>query len=145
MELLCWFWGNQNNLIKGQIYDDVSFALHDWKTKSGIKIYTFSSGLSAAQQLMLSKTNHGNVHCMIDQFFDSSIGDKTDSQSYGSIASKIGVEGKQILFITDNDKEVNAAVGAGFKAALIKRPGGKPASNVPKDVPSITSFAQIKF
>ena len=144
IEIMCWLWGYQNGLIKGHIYGDVSSSLHEWKVKQGIKICTFSSGLSIAQQLMFCRTNHGNIHSLIDQFFDNSIGDKKDPQSYGLIAKALGVEPKQILFISDNDREVKAAVSAGLKAALIKRPGGKPIPDV-ADVPTINSFADIKF
>ena len=117
--------------------------MHQWKN-SGIKLYTFSSGLSIAQQLIFVRTNLGNIHCLIDQFFDNSIGDKKEPKSYSAIAQSIGIESKQILMITDSDKEVNAAVAAGLTAALIKRPGLRSSPDV-RNVPTITSFTEIKF
>ena len=89
LELLCWLWAYQNNLIKAHIYDDVSPSLHNWKTKAGINIYTFSSGLVLAQKLLFVNTIHGNIHPLIDNFFDSGVGSKKEVESYKLISNKI--------------------------------------------------------
>ena len=144
LELLSWLWAYQNGLIKAHVYEDVSPSLHNWKTKSGIKVYVYSSALIIAQKLTFVNTIHGNLLPLIDDFFDNSIGNKTDVESYKLIAQKIGVEGNQILFITDEPKEAKTTINAGLKAAVIKRPGNKSKDQNP-DIPRINSFADLKF
>ena len=103
---------------------------------------------------------------MITDFFDNSVGDKTDPASYLKIAEKVRRSVGSMLFITDNPKgnllsgfeffvyiffyfgtEASAAIKAGCKAFIIKRPGNKPRGleDVRGRIPIITSFEDIQF
>ncbi|CAG2121047.1 unnamed protein product, partial [Medioppia subpectinata] len=65
-ELLCWVWLYESGLLKSHVYDDVSDALHEWKVRSGIKLYTYSSGMACAQKLLFCNTVRGNLYPLVD-------------------------------------------------------------------------------
>lgn len=46
-----------------------------------------------------------------------------EAGSYTSIADKLGKVSNRILFLSDNVKEVEAALVAGMKAIVVDRPG----------------------
>ena len=144
IELLVWLWGYEKGLFKYRIFDDVSIALHQWKVKYGIKLYVYSSAMICGQKLVFVNTNHGNIHCLIDQYFDSSIGSKRDPQSYRAIAQSIKIQKNKILLIDDSVKEAKAAIDAGLNVVLIKRPGNKLITTEP-NIPIISSFTEILF
>jgi enolase-phosphatase E1 len=143
-QILVWVWGYDKNFFKGHVFDDVPIAMHNWK-QLGIKLCIFSSGIVAAQQLFFSYSTKGNLLPLIDNFFDNSIGVKTEPESYKTIAGNIGVVSKNILFITDNPTEAKAAMSAGCRAAVIKRPAFKYSSIETENIPIIMSFLDIKF
>jgi len=61
---------------------------------------------------------------LIQDWFDTSnAGPKTEASSYEKIAEKLGKESKSILFLSDNVKEITAALEAGMKAIVVDRPG----------------------
>ena len=71
-------------------------------------------------------------------FIDTSIGLKVDSQSYTSIVESIGVDPRDILFLTDNILECQAAREAGLETVNISRPG-----NADVDASVLANFNQI--
>ncbi|XP_046916939.2 enolase-phosphatase E1 [Dermatophagoides farinae] len=121
LQILLWIWGYENGLLRGHVYDEVTTVLHNWKHSQQIKIFVFSSAMVSAQQLLLCCTNHGNCLPLIDDFFDSSIGDKCNPQSYWNIAQAIGESPSKILFITDNNNEAKAALNANYNVCLMRR------------------------
>lgn len=60
LQILVWVWGYEKGILKGHVYDEVTTCMHAWKHQNDIRIYIFSSGMIAAQQLLLCCTNHGN-------------------------------------------------------------------------------------
>ena len=60
LQILMWVWGYEKGAIKGHVYDEVTTTMHYWKKRDRITLYVFSSGMIAAQQLLLCCTNHGN-------------------------------------------------------------------------------------
>ena len=60
LQILVWVWGYEKGSIKGHVYDEVTTTMHYWKKRDRITLYVFSSGMIAAQQLLLCCTNHGN-------------------------------------------------------------------------------------
>ncbi|KAH9408124.1 Enolase-phosphatase E1 [Tyrophagus putrescentiae] len=131
LQILVWVWGYERGSIRGHVYDEVTTTMHHWKTGYRIALYVFSTGMIAAQQLLLCCTNHGNCLPMITDFFDNSVGDKTDP---GQLPEDCG-------------EEASAAIKAGCKAFIIKRPGNKPRGleDVRGRIPIITSFEDIQF
>ena len=60
LQILMWVWGYEKGAIKGHVYDEVTTTMHYWKKRDRITLYVFSSGMIAAQKLLLCCTNHGN-------------------------------------------------------------------------------------
>ena len=60
LQILVWVWGYERGSIRGHVYDEVTTTMHHWKTGYRIALYVFSTGMIAAQQLLLCCTNHGN-------------------------------------------------------------------------------------
>lgn len=107
------------------VYKDVSAAFKRW-TKSGLKLYIYSSGSVPAQKLLFANTEHGDLSPFLSGYFDTKIGAKVDSSSYLKIAEDIQVDPSDILFFTDMIKEVEAAKKANIKVVVTSRPGNLP-------------------
>ncbi|KXS16513.1 2,3-diketo-5-methylthio-1-phosphopentane phosphatase [Gonapodya prolifera JEL478] len=110
-----WRRGYQNGELKGAW----------WKAK-GKKIYIYSSGSVAAQNLLFAYSDKGDLQHFFSGNFDSKIGLKQDVSSYTNIATQISVEPRQILFVSDAVRELIAARAAGFQVVLSVRPGNAP-------------------
>ncbi|KAF7496451.1 Enolase-phosphatase E1 [Sarcoptes scabiei] len=150
LQILIWVWGYEKGLIKGHVYDEVTTVLHQWKNELEIDIFLFSSAMITAQQLLLCSTNYGNCLSLIDDFFDSSIGEKISTQSYLNISEALGFKPERILFITDNYEESRAASSAMFNVCLIQRSNEKMMEISKKNaknerIPFINSLLQIEF
>lgn len=108
--------------IKGDIFDDVTPAFKQWKSKD-VKIYIYSSGSVAAQKLLFGNSKFGDLLQYINGHFDTNIGAKMESNSYEKIAEEMKMKPSSILFVTDVIGEAKAALEAGFKTAVSVRPG----------------------
>lgn len=108
--------------IQAHVYDDVPLALSKWST-AGIQLAVFSSGSIAAQKLLFKYTNQGDLSSFFSAYFDTTSGSKSDAGTYSIIAEKLGCEPKEILFLSDIQKELVAATTAGFDTIQLVRPG----------------------
>ncbi len=75
-------------------------------------------------------------------------GFKQESSSYVSILKDIGYESKQssVLFLSDNVREVDAAIQAGMNSLVVDRPGNAPLSEADKKSFSIIeTFRGLKL
>jgi enolase-phosphatase E1 len=137
-----WQDGYASGELNGHVFDDVPPALRRWREKEK-RIFIYSSGSVLAQKLIFGHSNHGNLAELIDGYFDTAVGHKSESDSYGRIASEIGVGAPQILFISDAVKELDAARAAGMSVTLSIRAGNpEPPRN---DYAAITSFEEVPF
>lgn len=117
-----WKEGYENGKLKGHIYDDALKALNVWK-EQGLRIYIYSSGSVPAQKLLFAHTSHGDLSPLFSGYFDTHIGTKLDAESYERIAAHIGIPPEDILFLSDNVGEIEAAQKAGMKAIILDRDG----------------------
>ena len=120
IEGFIWEEGYRNGNIRGEVYDDVPNAFKKWRM-ANIGIYIYSSGSVLSQRLLFGTTVHGDLTVYIDGFFDTAVGKKTDPESYGRISEKIGKDKKNLIFISDSDREILAARESGMHALLINR------------------------
>ena len=120
IEGFIWEEGYRNGSIRGEVYYDVPEAFKKWRG-ANIEIYIYSSGSALSQRLLFATTVHGDLTVYIDGFFDTSVGKKTDPESYSRIAQKIGKNKKNLIFISDSDQEIRAASESGMNALLIDR------------------------
>ncbi len=119
---MVWEEGYANGDIIGPLYDDVPQALQDWHDQ-GITLSVYSSGSVAAQKLIYSHSNAGNLSHLFSHWFDTKIGPKHVSTSYKDIANTMQVPGNQILFISDSRQELEAAKCAGIQTIFSIRDG----------------------
>jgi enolase-phosphatase E1 len=138
-----WKSGYESGELKGEIFDDVLDALKKWK-EIGIKIYIYSSGSISAQKLLFKNSDKGDLLEYIDGHFDTSIGSKMEKSSYIIIAKEIQFEPNEILFLSDNVREIIAAKSTGYQTAIIERKNNMPLSDDDrKNNVIFTDFLQI--
>ena len=136
-----WRQGYQEGTLKSQVFADVAPALERWHAR-GLNVSIFSSGSVLAQKLLFAHTEAGDLTRFIDNYFDTNVGKKADSESYRRIANELQLPVVRILFISDVIQELDAASEAGMKVLLSVRPGNA----VPEDVkkyPTIRDFHQL--
>ena len=136
-----WKSGFENGQLVGHLFDDVAPAIQNWK-RQGKKVFIYSSGSAAAQKLYFGHSEAGDLLKDLDGHFDTTIGPKRDVASYEAIAAAIGIPGDQILFLSDVEAELDAALASGMNTALSVRPGNPHRSG--NKHPAISSFAEIE-
>jgi enolase-phosphatase E1 len=125
-----WQQGFTNGELRGEVYPDVPVAFERWKRQKKI-ISIYSSGSVLAQQNLFRTTASGDLTSYISAFFDTSVGAKTEPQSYEKIAASMSYALHHFLFISDAVKEIEAARSAGMQALLCDRDAR--ASSSPKE------------
>ena len=120
-----WEEGYIDGTLKAELFAEVAPALERWR-HAGLKISIFSSGSSLAQKLLFAHTAAGDLTGFIDNYFDTTVGSKTDVASYRRIASALNLPAQNILFISDVVPELDAAGAGGMQTLLCIRPGNPP-------------------
>jgi enolase-phosphatase E1 len=118
-----WRDGFTSGALKGHIYPDAVEALKRWHDQ-GLRLFVFSSGSVEAQRLLFGHCEAGDLTPLFEGHFDLSVGSKLEPQSYRTIADTIGLGPGEILFLSDNPKEIEAARAAGLHVQLIDRVRG---------------------
>ncbi|KAF7189058.1 Enolase-phosphatase E1 [Pseudocercospora fuligena] len=85
------------------------------------------------------------THLFEPNWFDTTnAGLKTESTSYSKIAEALKWKPEEVLFLSDNVKEVDAAIQAGMKSIVVDRPGNAPLADADKErLEVVTSLADI--
>jgi enolase-phosphatase E1 len=117
---LIWQDGYYKGAFAGHIYPEVAACLKAWY-QQGIQLYVYSSGSVAAQQLLFSHTDDGDLTPLFFGYFDTRIGAKQEINSYTNIANIIGIAPADILFLSDIKAELDAAHAAGFQVIWLVR------------------------
>lgn len=120
-----WRQGYESGELLSQVFDDVPPALQRWH-QHGKQIYIYSSGSVLAQKLLFGHTVAGDLNPLLSGYFDTTIGAKTETESYCRIAANIQQPPETILFVSDVVAELNAASTAGMQCALSVRAGNHP-------------------
>jgi enolase-phosphatase E1 len=115
-----WHEGFANGELRGQVYADVPRAFERWR-RQGRKICIYSSGSALAQQNLFRTVASGDLTLQIAAFFDTKIGVKTDPESYKKIAAQLGRPEREVLFVSDATRELEAAQVVGMPAILCER------------------------
>ncbi len=137
-----WRQGYLEGTLKAPLFADVLSALERWH-RQGLKISIFSSGSSLAQKLLFAHTEAGDLTRFIDNYFDTTIGLKTEVESYRRIAMALGLPAREVLFISDVVGELDAASAAGMQTLLCIRPGNHPQPHADR-YQNIQSFEEIQ-
>ena len=121
-----WEEGYKSGRIKAPLFTDVPSMMARWHGK-GIKLMIYSSGSVPAQKLLFKHTDAepSDLTFMISDWFDTvNAGPKTESSSYEKIASSHpDILPSQFVFLSDNVREVDAAIAAGMQSKAVVRPG----------------------
>ncbi len=115
-----WEEGFLSGELRGHLYEDAYKRLKEWKEK-GYRLYVYSSGSVKAQKLFFGNTDYGDITSLFDGFFDTSVGNKRERESYLRIANLINLKPQECLFISDMEEELDAARSAGMKTIRVVR------------------------
>ncbi|CAH00039.1 putative acireductone synthase UTR4 [Kluyveromyces lactis] len=138
-----WEQGYKSGEIKAPVYPDAI----DFIQRHAPNVYIYSSG-SVKAQILLFQHVEGDIDLTksIAGYFDiNTSGKKTEPQSYTNILKSIGVppsSASDVVFISDNDKELDAALDVGISTILALRPGNNPVSNAEK-YKALNNFSSI--
>lgn len=127
---MIWEEGYRTGVFAPELYDDVVPALRRWRQKH-VLLAIYSSGSEDAQRLLLEHTTEGDLTPLFSHFFDTGIGSKLESASYGRIAAHLEFQPTEVLFLSDAEPELDAAVEAGFLTSQVVRPGTDPGAHHP--------------
>ncbi|THX38885.1 2,3-diketo-5-methylthio-1-phosphopentane phosphatase [Aureobasidium pullulans] len=137
-----WQAGYENGAYSTPLFDDVAPQLQHWHDSSK-QLVIYSSGSIFAQKLLFGHVQNPlggadekrtqNLQGLIDGWFDTTnAGLKHDASSYTKIAEELGKPADTVLFLSDNVKEVKAAIEAGMQSIVVDRPGNAPLSEEDK-------------
>ncbi len=138
---LIWADGYASGELTSHVYDDAAERLRAWHA-AGHALYVFSSGSIAAQKLLFGHTSHGDLTGCFSGWFDTTTGPKLEAASYAKIAAATGNTPGEVLFLSDQAGELDAAAAAGMNTACLDR--GEVV--IPSDLkhPRFRSFAEIE-
>lgn len=119
---MIWKEGYESGDLVSQVFDDVPAAFERWNADEK-RIAIYSSGSALAQKLIFTHSDRGDLSKFIDNYFDTNVGRKREAASYRNIASELGLDPGEILFVSDITQELDAARSAGMQTALSVRPG----------------------
>ena len=127
--------------VRSHVFDDVPPALRQW-ADAGLDVRIYSSGSVEAQKLFFAHTTAGDLTPLLRGHYDTATGPKREAASYGRIAADMGLEPRQILFVSDVGAELDAAHTARMATALAVRPGNGDPGGIFDHEP-VASFAEI--
>jgi enolase-phosphatase E1 len=134
-----WEQGFSRGELRGEVYADVPRAFERWH-RQGREICIYSSGSVLAQQQLFRTALPEDLTVYICNYFDTEVGVKMAAESYGRIARRLQLAPQEILYISDAEKEVEAAREAGMQCVLCERS----TQNMTQAKPgSITSFDDV--
>ena len=121
---MLWRHGFESGSLVAHVFDDVPPALAQW-ADAGLDVRIYSSGSIEAQKLFFGHTAAGDLTPHLRGHYDTTTGPKREAASYAAIAADMGLEPRQILFVSDVGAELDAARQAGMATALAVRPGNR--------------------
>ena len=138
---MIWRRGFDSGELVSHVFDDVPETLAQW-ADSGLDVRIYSSGSIDAQKLFFSHTSAGDLTPHLRGHYDTTTGPKREAASYRAIAADMGMEPREILFISDVGEELDAARQAGMATALAIRPGNREPGGR-REHESLESFTEI--
>jgi enolase-phosphatase E1 len=117
---LIWEQSYREGRLVAPVYEDVAPALEAWAAR-GCRASIYSSGSVLAQRLLFAHTTAGDLTPLLGSLFDTTIGSKRESASYGAIAASLRSDPLELLFVSDLVAELDAARAAGLGTALCVR------------------------
>lgn len=125
---MIWKDGFESGELVSELFSDVLPKLKQWKA-CGLELFVYSSGSIAAQKLFFAHTTQGNLLELFSGHFDTTSGNKKESESYRTIAVAMNMPAESICFVSDVEAELDAAKAAGMQTVL--RPAGNESNSNP--------------
>src|SRR5262249_16837985 len=116
-----WENGYHSGILRGQVFRDIPAALERWQREK-LDVRIFSTGRELAQRLLFQTTVTGDLTRFLRGYFDTTIGAKTDPESYKKIAERFQLPPQEIVFVSDVTRELDPARTAGMSTLLCLRP-----------------------
>lgn len=142
---LIWQQGYADGDYAAHMYPDAPAALRAWHD-AGHALYVYSSGSVPAQHLFFGYSVAGDLRPLVSGWFDTEIGGKREAESYRRIATAIGRDAGEIVFLSDVVEELDAAREAGLATVLLDRIEDYPTprtGDATRGHARVTSFSQI--
>lgn len=117
---MIWRAGFEDGRIRGHLWPDVPACLRAW-AQSGLTLAVYSSGSAEAQRLLFRYSAAGDLEPLFAGFFDTTTGPKRAAASYAAIAAHLGLNEREILFLSDVAEELDAAAAAGLLTCQLVR------------------------
>ncbi len=117
-----WSHGYQCGEITSQLFQETTASLKRWHNRK-LSLSVYSSGSIQAQKLLYRHTKEGNLEHLFDHWFDTHTGNKKEADSYRNITAEINAMSSNILFISDNGDECDAAQISGINTLFSLRDG----------------------
>ena len=136
-----WKEGYTTGRISSELFEDAHENLKRWH-KQGYRLSVYSSGSVEAQHLLYKYTNKGDIENLFSSWFDTHIGNKKEPSSYTAIAAVMGCKPQNILFISDNSDECDAAKNAGLCTLYSMRDGNP--QQEPRNHPVIRHLEEVE-
>lgn len=138
---MIWRKGYESGELKGHVYADAPEFLKKWHQR-GLKLYVYSSGSVEAQKLIFGHTAFGDLTPLFSGYFDTRVGAKREPASYRKILLDAGIDGPDMLFLSDVGEELDAAHVAGMKTTQLLR--DEKAKSFPAH-PHARTFADVRL
>jgi enolase-phosphatase E1 len=119
---MIWREGYGGGGLVGAIYPDVPPALRRW-AGAGLRLCCFSHGSTEAQRLIFSHAPEGDLSSLFTGFFDTRVGNKREPESFSRLAIGLGLPPAEILYLSDQDDELDAAAASGMRTCQVVRKG----------------------
>lgn len=117
---ILWRDGYASGELHGELYPDVAPSLRRWAS-AGLRLCVYSSGSAEAQRLLFGHSVAGDLVPLFTGFFDTRIGAKREPASYAAIAQGLFLPGAEVLFLSDIEAELDAAMTAGLRTCQLVR------------------------
>ena len=139
--------GFENDELKMPVFSDASKAVAIWRsTEYFIKNYTLAHTEPTIQELHLMHTPDGGIRKSFNSCLQVAKHKMLQSAYYKSASNLLRDKPDNLLFITDNPLEANAAKEAGWIVAVMRRQGEKVYDiSQLQDIPVIDDINKLEF
>jgi len=117
---LLWEAAFERGELVAHVYPEVPAVLAELRQR-GLRVAIYSSGSVRAQRAFFRYSAAGDLSPLIDAWFDTHVGSKSESGSYRAIARALDLEPSAIAFLSDSEAELDAARAAGLATLGISR------------------------
>lgn len=145
LRLQVWFHGYDSGALSTPLYPDVAVNLRKWHERD-IRLFLLSNGWAEATRKFMCRTSDGDLNPLISRHFDTSTGSLTSVDTYRKVASEIGEQPEDVLFLTKCADQARVARQCGITPVLVlSRKGDESGAHQYRDFQVVGTFAELQF